>query len=124
MIVQAIRLLARAQPADPIDDCSSELFELRCLLDDARDALSDESGTARYKICTRCAQQFDDYSKDGCKKHYAYFLGGGGGLLEDQWVCCRQQTADSPGCVPCEHTDQVRVFVEDPNYGTSQWQPA
>ncbi|CAF2442374.1 unnamed protein product [Rotaria sp. Silwood2] len=124
VIVQAVRSLAQAQPADPVDDCSAEIFELRSLLDDARDALSVQTGVERYKICTRCGQQYDDYSKDGCKKHSAYFLGGGGGLLEDQWVCCRQQTADSPGCIPCEHIDQPRVFVEDPNYGTSTWKPA
>ncbi|CAF1121320.1 unnamed protein product [Adineta steineri] len=123
VIVQNIRLLAQAQPSDPIDDCSAELFELRSLVDDARDALSAETGIARYKICTRCGQQYDDYSKDGCKKHAEYFLGGGG-LLEDQWVCCRQQTADSPGCIPCQHIDQPRIFVEDPRYGSSTWKPA
>ncbi|CAF1651887.1 unnamed protein product, partial [Adineta ricciae] len=84
VIVQAVRLLAQAQPVDPVDDCSSELFEMRTLLDDARDALSKQTGEARYKTCTRCGQQYDDYSKDGCKRHAAYFLGGGG-LLEDQW---------------------------------------
>ncbi len=119
-----MRTVAQAQPPDPVDDCSAELFELRSLLDDARDALSIETGNARYKTCTRCGQQFDDYTKDGCKKHAAYFLGGGGGLLEDQWVCCRQQTADSPGCMPCEHIDQPRTFVEDPRYGSSTWKPA
>ncbi|CAF3451486.1 unnamed protein product [Rotaria sp. Silwood1] len=124
VIVQAVRNLAQVQPPDPVDDCSAELFELRSLLDDARDALSAKTGVARYKTCTRCGQQYDDYSKDGCKKHSAYFLGGGGGLLEDQWVCCRQQTADSPGCMPCEHIDQPRAFVEDPHYGTSTWKPA
>ncbi len=124
VIVQAIRTIAQAQPSDSVDDCSAELFELRSLLDDARDALSAETGDTRYKTCTRCGQQFDNYSKDGCKKHAEYFLGGGGGLLEDQWVCCRQQTADSPGCIPCEHIDQPRVFVEDPRYGTSAWKPA
>ena len=124
MIVQTLRVLAEGQPADPIDDGSSELFELRSLLDDARDAQSLQTGQRRYKTCTRCRQQFDEYAKEGCKKHSAYFLGGGGGLMEDQWVCCRQQTADSPGCVPCDHTDQTRVFVEDPQYGTSTWRPA
>jgi len=118
-----VRLLAQAQPLDLVDDCTAELFELRALLDDARDALSAETGKARYKTCTRCGQQFDDYSKDGCKKHAEYFLGGGD-LLEDQWVCCRQQKADSPGCMPCEHIDQPRVFVKDPDYGTSTWEPA
>lgn len=118
-----MRTLAQAQPLDPVDDCSTELSELRSLLDDARDALSAETGNARYKTCTRCGQQFDDYSKDGCKKHTAYFMGGGG-LLADQWVCCRQQMADSPGCRPCEHIDQPRTFVLDPHYGTSTWKPA
>ena len=116
-------MLAQAQPSDPVDDCSAELFEIRSLLDDARDALSIETGKPRYKTCTRCDQQFDEYFKDGCKKHSEYFMGGGG-LLEDQWLCCRQQTADSPGCRPCEHIDQPRVFVEDPRSGLSAWKPA
>ncbi|CAF3279123.1 unnamed protein product [Rotaria socialis] len=124
VIVQAVRSLVQAQPPDPVDDCSTEVFELRSLLDDARDALSAETGEMRYRQCTRCGQQYDNYSKDGCKKHSAYYLGGGGGLLEDQWVCCRQQTTDSPGCVSCEHIDQPRVFVEDPSYGTSTWKSA
>ena len=99
------------------------MFELRCLLDDARDELCAQTGQTRYKICTRCGKNYDEYFKDGCKKHREYFLGGGGGLMEDQWVCCRQQSADSPGCFPCEHIDQIRSFVEDPRYGTSTWQP-
>ncbi|UJR23954.1 hypothetical protein I4U23_026922 [Adineta vaga] len=122
VIVQAIRLLAQAQLPDSIDDCSSELFELRTLLDDARNALSEQTGKTRYRICTRCGQQYDDYSKDGCKKHAEYFLGGGG-LMEDQWVCCRQQTADSPGCRPCEHIDQPREFITN-SQGCSGWKPA
>lgn len=92
-------------------------------MDDARDALSEDTGQTRYKTCTRCEQNYDEYNKDGCKKHAAYFLGGGG-LLEDQWVCCRQQTADSPGCIPCQHIDQPRIFVEDPTYRSSTWKPA
>lgn len=99
-------------------------MELRSLLDDARDAVHLQTGQQRYKICTRCGQQYDEYFKDGCKKHNAYFLGGGGGLLEDHWVCCRQQKSDSPGCVPCVHIDQPRTFTEDPDYGTSTWNPA
>jgi hypothetical protein len=123
VIIQALRVLGQAQLPDPVDDCSAELFELRSLLDDARDALSTETGNARYKTCTRCGQQFDDYTKDGCKNHSAYFMIGSG-ILEDQWVCCRQQTADSPGCTPCEHIDQPRTFVEDPRHGSSTWKPA
>lgn len=123
MIVQSIRLLAEAQPNDPIDDSSDELSELRCLLDDARDALCAETGQQRYKTCTRCGKTYDEYAKSGCKKHAEYFLSFGG-LMEDQWVCCRQQTADSPGCIPADHIDQPRVFVEDPNYGSLTWNPA
>lgn len=121
--MRSIRLLAEAQPEDTIDEGSSELVELRYLLDDARDALCTETGQERYKTCTRCGQIYDEYSKAGCKKHSSYFLGGGG-LLEDQWVCCRQQTADSPGCIPADHIDQPRVFFEDPDYGSCTWQPA
>ena len=98
------------------------MFELRCLLDDARDALSSESGKSRYKICSRCNQQFDEYTKGGCSNHRAYYMGAT--ILEGRWMCCRQQAKDSPGCTPCEHTDAVRVFTQDPRYGTWTWQPA
>ncbi|CAF1290838.1 unnamed protein product [Adineta steineri] len=121
-IVQAIRTLAQAQPTETIDDCSAELFELRSLLDDARDALYNDAGQTRYKTCTRCNQQFDEFTKGGCKKHRAYYMGGT--ILEGRWVCCRQQAKDSPGCEPCDHTDAVRVYTQNPDYGTWTWEPA
>ena len=119
--MQAVRSLAHVQPPDPIDDCSGELFELRSLLDDARDALSHQTGQMRYKTCTRCQQQFDEYTKGGCSKHRAYYVGGT--IIEGRWVCCRQQNRDSPGCETCDHTDVTRVFTQDPSYGTWTWQP-
>ncbi|CAF1146285.1 unnamed protein product [Rotaria sordida] len=122
VIIQAVRKIAQAQPPDIVDDCSKELFELRCLLDDARDAISAETGQSRYKTCTRCNQQFDEYTKGGCKNHRAYYVGGN--IIEGRWVCCRQQEKDSPGCDPCDHTDIVRVFTQDPSYGTWTWQPS
>ncbi|CAF3837158.1 unnamed protein product [Adineta steineri] len=121
-IVQAIRTLAQAQPTETVNDCSAELFELRSLLDDARNALYNDTGQNRYKTCTRCNQQFDEFTKGGCKKHLAYYMGGT--LLEGRWVCCRQQATDSPGCEPCDHTDAVRIYTENPDYGTSTWEPA
>ena len=121
MITQAIRKLAQAQPPDLVDDCSAELFDLRTLLDDARDAISAEAGQARYKTCTRCNQQFDEYTKGGCKKHSAYYMGGN--ILEGRWVCCRQQARDAPGCQNCDHLDVARVFTQDPHYGTWTWIP-
>ncbi|CAF3804533.1 unnamed protein product, partial [Adineta steineri] len=121
-IVQAIRTLAQAQPTETVDDCSAELFELRSLLDDARDALYNDAGQNRYKTCTRCNQQFDEFTKGGCKKHLAYYMGGD--LLEGRWVCCRQQANDSSGCEPCDHTDAVRIYTENPDYGTWTWEPA
>ena len=120
--MQAVRKLAHAQPPDPIDDCSPELFELRRLLDDARDALSIEKGEARFKKCSRCNQDFDEFTQNDCKKHRAYYMGGT--ILEGRWVCCRQQAKDSPGCQPCNHTDVKRVFKQDPRYGTWTWEPA
>ncbi|CAF4316179.1 unnamed protein product, partial [Rotaria sordida] len=117
-----VRKIAQAQSPDIVDDCSKELFELRCLLDDARDAISAETGQSRYKTCTRCNQQFDEYTKGGCKNHRAYYVGGN--IIEGRWVCCRQQEKDSPGCDPCDHTDIVRVFTQDPSYGTWTWQPS
>lgn len=119
--MQSVRKLAQAQPADVINDCSAELYELRSLLDDARDALSLQSGQTRYKTCTRCNQQFDEYTQAGCKNHPAYYVGGN--IIEGRWVCCRQQNKDSPGCAPCDHTDAVRVFTRNPTYGTSTWIP-
>ncbi|CAF3962669.1 unnamed protein product, partial [Adineta steineri] len=67
-------------------------------------------------------QQFDEFTKGGCKKHLAYYMGGD--LLEGRWVCCRQQANDSPGCEPCDHTDAVRIYTENPDYGTWTWEPA
>ncbi|CAF1183320.1 unnamed protein product [Rotaria sp. Silwood1] len=122
VIMQAVRKLAQAQSPDVVDDCSAELFELRCLLDDARDAVSAEAGQNRFKTCTRCNQQFDEYTQGGCKNHRAYYVGGS--IIEGRWVCCRQQEKDSPGCTPCDHTDAVRVFTQDPSYGTWTWQPS
>jgi hypothetical protein len=120
--MQAVRKLAEAQPQDIVDDCSAELYELRSLLDDARDAISAEAGQNRYKTCTRCNQQFDEYTNGGCKKHRAYYMGGT--ILEGRWVCCNQQAKDSPGCETCDHTDETRVFTQDPSYGTWTWQPS
>ena len=120
--MQAVRALAQAQPHDIVDDCSVELLELRMLLDDARDALSAQTGQQRYKTCTRCGQQFDEYTKGGCHKHRSYYLGGT--IIEGRWVCCRQQQRDSVGCEPCDHLDQKRVFIKDPNYGTWTWEPS
>lgn len=105
-----------------INDCSAELYELRSLLDDARDAISAASGQTRYKTCTRCNQQFDEYTKGGCTKHRSYYMGGN--ILEGRWVCCRQQTKDSPGCEPSDHTDTARVFTIDRRYGTWTWEPS
>ena len=121
VILQSVRKLAQAQPADVINDCSAELYELRSLLDDVRDAISSESGQTRYKTCTRCNQQFDEYTKGGCKKHRIYYVGGT--IIEGRWACCQQQSKDSPGCNPCDHTDAARVFTRDPSYGTSTWVP-
>ncbi|CAM2713202.1 unnamed protein product [Rotaria socialis] len=121
VIMQAVRKVGHAQPPDVVDDCSAELFELRCLLDDARDAISAESGQSRFKTCTRCGQKFDEYTKGGCKNHRAYYMGGT--ILEGRWVCCRQQERDSPGCDSCDHTDVNRVFTVDPSYGTWTWVP-
>ncbi|CAF4173901.1 unnamed protein product [Rotaria sp. Silwood2] len=121
VIMQAIRKIAHAQPPDVIDDCSAKLFELRCLLDDARDAISAESGQSRYKKCTRCGQQYDEYAKSGCKYHVDYYISSN--IVENRWVCCRQQAKDSPGCRPCDHTDVVRVFTQDRRYGTWTWVP-
>jgi len=120
--MQAVRMLAQAQPLDIVDDCSAELFELRSLLDDARDAIYSDAGQTRYQTCTRCNQQFDEFTKGGCKKHRAYYMGGS--LLEGRWVCCRQQGTDSPGCEECDHTNVARVYKEDPSYGTWTWEPA
>jgi hypothetical protein len=120
--MQAVRVLAQAQPLDIVDDCSAELFELRSLLDDARDAIYSDAGQSRYQTCTRCNQQFDEFTKGGCKKHRAYYMGGS--LLEGRWVCCRQQGKDSPGCEACDHTNAARVYKEDPSYGTWTWEPA
>lgn len=120
--MQAVRKLAQVQSRDIIDDCSTELFELRSLLDDARDAISTETGQTRYKTCTRCTQQFDEYTKGGCTKHRAYYMGGT--IMEGRWVCCRQQAKDSPGCESCDHTDATRTFTQDPSYGTWTWQPS
>lgn len=120
--MQAIRTLAQAQPPDVVDDCSAELFELRSLLDDARDALSAERGQVRFKKCTRCGQDFDEYTKGGCHIHRSYYLGGS--IIEGRWVCCRQQQKDSPGCQASDHTDAKRVFTKDPSYGTWTWEPA
>jgi hypothetical protein len=119
--MHAVRALAQAQPQDVIDDGSSELFELRSLLDDARDAVYSEAGQSRYKTCTRCNQKFDDDTKGGCKKHRAYYMGGN--ILEGRWVCCRQQASDSPGCQPGDHTDVAREFTQDTYYGTWTWIP-
>ena len=47
----------------------------------------------------------------------------GGTILEGRWVCCRQQTSDSPGCEACDHTDVARVFTQDTYYGTWTWLP-
>jgi hypothetical protein len=105
-----------------VDDCSAELYELRSLLDDARDAVSNEAGQSRYKTCTRCNQKFDEYTKGGCKVHRAYYMGGN--IIEGRWVCCREQEGDAPGCNPSDHTDVPRVFTEDPYYGTWTWQPS
>ena len=66
--MQAVRTLAQAQPSDVINDCSAELFELRSLLDDARDVIYANTGQSRYKTCTRCNQQFDEFTKDGLQK--------------------------------------------------------
>lgn len=120
--MQAVRKLAVAQPPDIVNDGSAELFELRSLLDDAREALSNQAGKSRYKTCTRCNQQFDEYTKGGCKKHRAYYMGGT--ILEGRWVCCRQQAQDSPGCEPTDHIDSARAFTQDPSYGTWTWQPS
>lgn len=120
--MQAVRKLAEAQPQDIVDDCSAELYELRSLLDDARDAISADAGQNRYKTCTRCNQQFDEYTNGGCKQHRAYYMGGN--ILEGRWVCCNQQAKDSPGCEACDHTDATRVFTQDPSYGTWTWQPS
>ena len=120
--MQAVRALAQAQPPDTIDDCSAELFELRSLLDDARDALSAQTGQERYQTCTRCGQQFDEYTQGGCHKHRAYYVGGK--IIEGRWVCCRQQQKDSVGCEPCDHTNVKRVFTRDPRYGTWTWEPS
>ncbi|CAF4529640.1 unnamed protein product [Rotaria magnacalcarata] len=122
VIMQAVRKVGHAQPPDVVDDCSAELFELRCLLDDARDAISEESGQSRFKTCTRCGQKFDEYTKGGCKNHRTYYMGGT--ILEGRWVCCRQQARDSPGCNSCDHIDVTRVFTQDPSYGTWTWVPS
>jgi hypothetical protein len=113
--------LAHAQPPDVVDDCSAEVFELRSLLDDARDAISAEAGQTRYKTCTRCNQQFDEHTQGGCTQHRIYYMGGT--ILEGRWMCCRQQATDAPGCVPCDHTDAVRTFNQNPDYGTWTWEP-
>ncbi|CAF3792845.1 unnamed protein product [Rotaria socialis] len=106
--IWAVRKVDHAQPPDVVDDCSAELFELRCLLDDARDAISGESGQSRFKICTRCSQKCDEYTKGGCKNHRTFYMGGT--ILEGRWVCCRQQARDSLGCNSCDHTDITRLL--------------
>ncbi|CAF4663729.1 unnamed protein product [Rotaria socialis] len=107
-LAEAVRKVDHAQPPDVVDDCSAELFELRCLLDDARDAISGESGQSRFKICTRCSQKCDEYTKGGCKNHRTFYMGGT--ILEGRWVCCRQQARDSLGCNSCDHTDITRLL--------------
>lgn len=61
--MQAIPKLAHTQSLDDVDDYSVELFELSCFLDVAPDAFRAARG---YKICIRCAQQFDEYTKRDC----------------------------------------------------------
>ncbi|CAF1524797.1 unnamed protein product [Rotaria magnacalcarata] len=121
VIMHAVRHVGHAQPRYLVDDCSAELFWLRCLFDDALDAISVESGQSRFKTCTRCGQQFEEHTNGGCKSHPAHFMDGT--ILESRWVCCQQQGKRAPGCNPCDHTDVARVFTQDPSVGTWTWVP-
>ncbi|CAM4969209.1 unnamed protein product [Rotaria socialis] len=121
VIMQAVRYVGHAQPRYLVDDCSAELFWLRCLFDDALNAISVESGQSRFKTCTRCGQQFEEHTEGGCKNHPAHFMDGT--ILESRWVCCQQQGKRAPGCNPCNHTDVVRVFTQNPSVGTWAWVP-
>ena len=48
------------------------------------------SGQSRYKTCTRCKQQFDEYTKGGCKSASNRTIWVAT-ILEGRWMCCRQQ---------------------------------
>ncbi|CAF1219090.1 unnamed protein product [Didymodactylos carnosus] len=122
VITQAIRKLGLVQPNDVVNDCSKQVLDMRNLLDDALDEISQQSGKQRFQKCTRCGGEFDDFSKSGCKKHRAYYVGGS--LIEGRWVCCREQSTDSPGCEDCDHISEPRKCVQDSYYGTWTWEPA
>jgi hypothetical protein len=122
VIAQAIRDIGAAQPAEDIYELSDEIVGLKELLNNALDDLAELSGQTRFRICTRCAKQFDDNNLIGCKTHRAYYLGGGG-LLEGRWVCCGQQAADSIGCQDANHISEKRTWTRDSYYGTHTWIP-
>ena len=122
VISQAIRDIGNAQPDHLNFELSSRVLELKSLLDDALDDIAEMTNTERSKECTRCKKKYDDFNKSGCKKHSAYYLGGS--IIEGKWVCCSQQKQDSLGCRDTDHIDQVRVWNQDPDYGTYTWNPA
>jgi hypothetical protein len=121
VISQAIREIEQAQP-DTNFELSSRVIELKNLLDDAMDDVAEMTNTQRFKECTRCKKKYEENNKSGCKKHRAYYLGGGG-LMEGKWVCCSQQKENSIGCHDTDHIDQARVWFQDPDYGTYTWKP-
>lgn len=103
-------------------DVSEEIYELQNLLENAKMALSEQQGTSRYSICTRCNGQYDDSNKSGCKKHRAYYLPST--LMVSKWVCCQQASKDSLGCEPADHISEKRVFGPSDYRGCYYWTPA
>eukprot|EP00299_Pterocystis_sp_00344_P019513 c9671_g1_i1.p1 GENE.c9671_g1_i1~~c9671_g1_i1.p1 ORF type:complete len:656 (+),score=159.35 c9671_g1_i1:34-1968(+) len=123
-IAHAIRTMQTnyAKRVEKSMNMSEELFDLRELLEDAITAVHESKNTARFKKCTRCGEQFDEYSLSGCKKHSAYMMGGT--IIAARWVCCSQTDINSVGCVSADHIDTPREWTLDPNYGTHTWVPA
>ena len=88
-------------------------------MNDTLDEIALKTGTARFKTCTRCKQEYEEDNPIGCKEHRAYYVGGS--IIAARWVYCRQQDKDSAGCSNAEHTDKNIKWVQDPDYGTYNW---
>lgn len=79
IINHAVRAIGLAQPVYDIYNLSDQVMKLKLMLASARNEIELKLGEKRFKTCTRCNTKYEESeNKIGdCKKHQAYFLGGG-----------------------------------------------
>jgi hypothetical protein len=123
-ISEAIRRVVQLTIKEQREEAmTEEVWNLHDQLEDALHYIGELQGKQRFETCTRCGAQFDQMTRDGCKTHRAYYMGGT--IMAGRWVCCSQREKGGLGCEKAQHTTAARRWQEMAGFGGCfQWVPA